>query len=167
MSPYQQFIDALKKDELRLLMSGIAGIGCDDSGYCLTDAAAPLFDRPPSSEEARALLKKRERQILSQWFSQRPLCRVEFDYQAKELLSAQGAARFCRHDGNKNNRALMIDEWRLIAVGPDDVRSRYGYFCEEGGELDEKTSGERVMKWLKSGEAYDDYRTKTHCRYCR
>ena len=91
---------------------------------------------------------------------------AEFDYQAEELLSANGAVLFCRHDGNADNWALMIDDWRLIAVGPDDVRSQYGYFCETEDWGDEAQVEGLVMKWLNSGQAYEDYLSKTHCRYC-
>ena len=94
------------------------------------------------------------------------LCREEFDYQAAALVVAHGAASFCRHEAEQANWALMIDDWHLVAVGPDDVRSQYGYFCEAEAMLDETAAEAQVMRWLKSGDAYEDYRTKTHCRYC-
>lgn len=165
-SPFQRFIDSLSDDEIEQLVSGSAGIGCDAAGYRLVKARAPLLDGTLSVAQVRAELKVVEEQILAQLYSQQALCRDEFDYQASGLFVAQGAARFCRHDGNRDNWALMIDEWRLVAVGPDDVRSQYGYFCEAEGLQGELEAEVQVMKWLSSGGAYEDYRTKTHCRYC-
>lgn len=62
----------------------------------------------------------------------------------------------------------MIDGSRLIAVDADDVCSKYGYFCESHSLLTEAEAKKTTLKWLENGDAYEDYRVKTHCRYiCR
>lgn len=167
MSPYQQFIQALSDDEIGQLACGEASIGCNSEGYCLEKASIPPLKPEATIEQARGQLLDREPQVLARLYSNRPLCRVEFNYQAQALLEAHGAALFCRHAGQADNWALMIDDRGLIAVGPDDVRSRYGYFCEVDQPMNETQAAARVMNWLTSGEAYDDYQTKTVCRYCQ
>jgi hypothetical protein len=126
-----------------------------------------LLDSSIDIEQAREQLLGMEQRVLEQLYRQRSLCRAEFDYQAEALLAGQGHALFCRHDGNRDNWALMIDDWQMVAVGPDDVRSQYGYFCEASEAVDEAEAEQLVMKWLATGAAYDDYRAKTHCRYCQ
>ena len=167
MSPYQQFIAALSDEEVARLVHGDASIGCDDKGYCLVRGGiSPLTGESPP-EQARDQLKAMEPRLLEQLYSQRPLCRAEFDYQAAQWLLTEGASKFCRHQGQLNHWALMIDDHGLIAIGPDDVRSQYGYFCETDKALDKEQVESLVMTWLKSGDAYDDYLSKTVCRYCR
>lgn len=145
---------------------GELSIGCTEGGYGLVKGEAIRFEGTPLPEQAREQLIAREKEILEKWFLQRPLCRVEFDHQASQLFTEVGAERFCRHAEKLGNWALMIDNWSLVAVGPEDVRNQYGYFCEASGELSEAEASSRVREWLQSGEAYEDYRSKTHCRYC-
>ena len=166
MSPYQQFIRILSDDEIKRIGKGVAGISCDARDYRLVDGASLSLVAKPAGVGDRKWLIDSESQVLEALYGQRALCRAEFDYQATELLMAHGISLFCCHPANRGNMALMIDEWRLIAVGPDDVRSQYGYFCEAAKVLDNAGAESRVMRWLNSGEAYDDYRSKTHCRYC-
>lgn len=166
MSPYQRFIDSLSDDEVAQIRSGEMGIACDAHDYRLVAGGVPVTGHRPNGE-VREWLRESESQVLATLYAERALCHAEFDHQAGELFAQHGAALFCRHQGNQNNMALMIDEWQLIAVGPEDVRSQYGYFCEAQEALDNNAAEMRVMQWLKSGEAYNDYRSKTHCRYCQ
>ncbi|MDH5785061.1 MAG: hypothetical protein OEZ16_05550 [Chromatiales bacterium] len=165
-SPYRQFIEQLSDNEVTLIMRGEFSPGCRGSGYALLPGALPLLEQRSGGESPREWLIAIEDQLLPALFQQQPLCRVEFDYQAGKLLSDHGAERFCHHTGNSANWALMIDEWHLVAVGPEDVRSKYGYFCESPQGLQPSEAKERVAEWLRSGRAYEDYRSKTHCRYC-
>jgi hypothetical protein len=142
------------------------GLGCDDEAYCLVKSDYLPFADQASQEPYRDALRRQEKRVLQQLYKARPLCRAEFDYQSSELLRAHGPARFCHHAGNPRGWSLMIDEARLVAVGPEDVRSQYGYYCESDEALDEQQAESRVMAWLASGEGYDDYRSKTTCRYC-
>jgi hypothetical protein len=167
MSPYQQFVCSLSDDEVTRILTGEVGISCDAHDYHLIEGGGLSPDTKPAQGAERKWLIESEPQVLEALYSQRALCRAEFDYQAAELMAEHGVGRFSRHPGNRNNMALMIDEWRLIAVGPEDVRSQYGYFCEADESIDEAVAGVRVMRWLKSGDAYDSYRSKTHCRYCQ
>ena len=166
MSPYQLFVSALNDDELTLLARGDMGMGCDFDSYRLEENGQKPFSSVPAIEQTRELLIEAEESILAKLYATRPLCRSEFNHQATELLNMHGATSFCRHGGNRSNWALMIDEWQLIAVNSDDVRCQYGYFCEAEKSLDDPDVAAQVMRWLESGEAYDDYRSKTHCRYC-
>lgn len=167
MSPYQAFIQSLSDDDLSALLDGKLSIGCDASAYRLQAQGVAPFDGINGATHTRDGLLALEESVLVRLFSQRPLCREEFDYQAAVLLSAHGAERFLRRECQQGHWALMIDVWRLIAVGPEDVRSQYGYFCNVEGPLNDVEAESHVMRWLKSGEAYDDYRSKTHCRYCQ
>lgn len=166
MSPFLQFIGALSDDEIGLLIRGTRGIGCDDDGYLLEEDAVSPFQCEPVMEHTREQLISMEQCVLDKLYEHRPLCRSEFNYQASTLLAAKGRAHFCHHEGNTDRWALMIDDWRLVAVGPDDVRNQYGYFCEVNEVVDELEADSLVMTWIESGAAYDDYRSKTHCRYC-
>ncbi len=165
-SPYRQFIATLTDSDILRIVEGELSIGCGDQGYGLIKGEVIAFKGPLPVGQARGRLLEMELELLEKWFLQRPLCRVEFDYQALGLLTQMGAERFCRHAKHRDNWALMIDDWRLVAVGPEDVRSQYGYFCEVSREISEEVAASKVMDWLRSGEAYEDYRSKTHCRYC-
>ncbi len=167
MSPYQQFVRSLSDDEIARIIAGELGISCDAHDYHLLERGGLSPATKPAQVAERQWLIASELQLLEALYHQRALCRAEFDYQAAELMAEHGLARFCRRPGNRNNMALMIDEWRVIAVEPEDVRSQYGYFCEADEALDEAVAGEQAIRWLKSGDAYDSYRAKTHCRYCQ
>ena len=162
MSPFQQLMFALTEEVFEQLTRGELGLACDETGYHLVPAGMPL---PRGAN--RAQIVAQEQPLLAQFYSKAPLGRAEFDYQADRLIAEQGVARFCRHAGNLGHWALMIDDWGLIAVGPEDVRSQYGYYCEADGWPDEAGAEASVLQWLKSGQAYEDYRSKTHCRYCQ
>jgi hypothetical protein len=166
VSPYQQFIRALSDAQLAQLARGGTGIGCDAEHYRLAAEGCLPFDGTVAPAEVRALLSAGEQAVLTCVYATQPLCRAEFDYQAESLLATQGAAQFCHHPGNRQGLALMIDGAYLVAVGPGDVRSRYGYFCECDEKMSEEQAAARARAWLASGEAYDDYRGKTTCRYC-
>lgn len=166
MSPYQQFIDALSDDEVDQLIRGTSGISCNDDGYLIEQGASSPMQSEPEMAQVREQLISMEQSVLEKLYRQRPLCRAEFNYQASALLVTKGEAHFCHHEGDTEGWSLMIDDWRLVAVGPDDVRNKYGYFCEAGKVIDEAEACSLVMTWIKSGAAYDDYRSKTHCRFC-
>jgi hypothetical protein len=165
-SPYQQFVDELTDEQVLHLLRGETGMACDERRYCLSDEGVKCESVEADQGEGRTLLRQRESALLAQLYRSQPLCRAEFEYQAVYLLEEHGAERFCRHPDNPDHWALMIDEARLVAVGPGDVRSRYGYFCECEDVLSAVEAAARVSAWLASGEAYEDYRTKTTCRYC-
>lgn len=167
MSPYQQLITTLSDEDILRISRGESGISCDAHDYLLLEGTGVSPEARPAPGAERQWLLDSEAYVLEALYSQRALCRSEFDYQTAALLATHGAARFCRHPGNRNNMALMIDAWRLVAVGSEDVRCQYGYFCQADEALDEAAAEGRVMHWLHSGEAYDDYRSKTHCRYCQ
>lgn len=166
MSPYQRFVDNLSDEQLELIMRGELGIGCNDENYCLVEKGYFPLEEAIDEDNVRSILRDNEDEVLSQLYRNQPLCRAEFDYQAVKLIEVHGAAHFCHDSNNPRGWALMIDEANLIAVGPDDVRSQYGYFCECDSLMWEKEAAAKVMKWLESGDAYNDYRSKTTCRYC-
>lgn len=169
MTPYQHFIQQLDANSLWQLSTGEMGISCQESRYVL--AAEGTKPPPPTQSltetaHIRQWLLEQENAVQAALFSDLPLCRGEFDFQARKLLTEFGAEHFYRSDDS--SWALMIDDWKLIAVPPSDVRSRYGYYCEGDETLDGKSASVRVWQWLDSGEAFEDYSAKTHCRYfCR
>lgn len=165
MSPYQRFINNLCHADLQRLIQGQAGIGCNDITYLLvSDGVMP--EQPTNTEAVREYLLAQEQSILEQLYQNRPLCREEFDHQAEQLLQEYGPERFYRSEDT--SWALMIDGSLLSAVPPEDVRSRYGYYCEGDEALSCEQARTAVHRWLKDGIAYEDYQVKTHCRYvCR
>lgn len=167
MTPFLSFVDQISDTDLTLIFDGKLGISCDDNSYRLSEKGV----RPIPSTQAgllREQLKAQERALLGELYKSLPLCRAEFDYQARRLLESNGAHLFCQHPAKPNNWALMIEDGALIAVEPEDVRSQYGYFYESTDTLSENDALSAVEKWLGSGQAYEDYRVKTHCTYiCR
>jgi len=61
--------------------------------------------------------------------------------------------------------ALMINGYDLIAIDCNDPRHPYGYYYTHPENIDNDNARALVNQWLNSGEAYNDYRVKTHCRY--
>jgi hypothetical protein len=165
MSPFQRFIANLSDKQLASVLDGSYGIGCSDNDYCLVEGEGVAVDGTESVAELRSELSENEKEVLHQLYRNRPLCRAEFDHQARRLLREHGAANFCRHPGNASSWALMIDDSGLVAVGPEDVRSQYGYYCEGDNSQECDDAAAKVMRWLESGQAYEDYRSKTTCRY--
>ena len=166
MSPYQKFISSLNDLEIEQLARGNTGIGCNYDNYCLTDSKTTAVFLAPVQDQARQQIIDAENQVLEQLYTQQPLCRAEFEYRARQLLESVGAEKFCRHPGQPDNWALMIDGHQLVAIGPDDARNPYGYFCETEEAVNDAKAASLVIHWLESHEAYDDYRSKTVCRYC-
>lgn len=163
MTPFQQFINNISHDDLQRLSTAEVAIGCDDNNYCLLAEGVILADIPDNPDEIVAHLLAHEQEILQQLYVTQPLCREEFDHQAKQLIEEQGPERFYR--SGDNSWALMIDGSFLTAVPPEDVRSQYGYYCEGDTPLSAESANSAVYNWIKTGDAYEDYRVKTHCRY--
>jgi hypothetical protein len=166
MSPYQRFVDSLSDAQLQQLMRGEVGIGCSDDGYCLVENGGVKMQDDDADTDPRSRLRDREGGVLGELYQNQPLCRAEFDYQAEQLLERHGAENFCRRTGSTGSWALMIDGLQLVAVEPEDVRCQYGYFCDIEEHVVDDEAAARTRDWLTSGEAYEDYRSKTTCRYC-
>ena len=166
MSPFQQFINSLSDEEISQIARGDSSISCNEEDYCLSQRTTSSLFSNLTPNNVKEQIIEMESQLLEELYSQRPLCRSEFEYQAMNLLEKEGIEKFCQHKDQPEHWSLMIDNHHLIAISPEDPRNQYGYFCETAQNLNKDQAESIVMKWLKSHEAYDDYRSKTVCKYC-
>ncbi|MDH5517833.1 MAG: hypothetical protein OEY36_08450 [Gammaproteobacteria bacterium] len=166
MNPFQEFLNTLSDETLSDLESGKLHISVDDNSYITSTSGVSISQYQKNiSENIKQLLIDNQDSILQQLYKTYPLCRKEFDFQAQQLIMQSQAESFCSHGSMPNKQALFIDGNFLAVVGSTDARYKYGYYCQHEDNLNQQEAKQAVIKWLESGQAYEDYRVKTHCRY--
>jgi len=163
-NPFQEFIESLTEDNLANLISGSQCINVDDNNYLLSPDGVNLTQYA-NKKNVRQMLIDKQFLIKQALYKENPLCRKEFDYQAHLLIMKTQPESFCHHASKLNEQALIIDGSVLITVKPSDARHKYGYCSQQDKNLTDDEAREAVFRWIKSGEAYSDYRVKTHCLY--
>ena len=169
MNPFEQFLNTLSTDNINKLATGTLRLSVDDINYTTSPEGIDVLDLlSGDNADTKETLIKNQETILTQLYATLPLCRKEFDYQAHQLINKHHPESYCKHANSQNSRALFIEGNQLISVESNDSRHKYGYYCEHHDQLQKENAIMNVMTWLESGQAYDDYRVKTHCRYiCR
>ena len=163
-SPYKTFIRSLSNNDINNLYQGKLCLCVNDNEYILCDSGLSLQSTALLTEFTHNLLHNQEL-ILKDLYQTYPLCKDEFYFQARQLFEQHGPAQFCQQSLSTDNMALMIDDHELIAIDSNDPRNQYGYYFSHPSIIDKEQATVLVNEWLNSGEAYNDYRVKTHCRY--
>ena len=97
--------------------------------------------------------------------SQTPPSQTEFNTQVTALIEQHGAAAFCASPGQHPDYTLFVDEQTVVAEPRNAPRHPYGIYCHLTAELSEAEMGQRVKKWLETGEAYQEFLAMNVCRY--
>lgn len=163
MHPFAEFINNLSDNELASLATGQSKLSVNYNDFLLSREGIYLSQY--NENNLKRKLIDNQQSILEQLHKIQPLSCKEFNFQAIQLIMNNSPNSFSHHSTKNNKRALMIVGDILIVVEENDVRLQYGYFYNQTNYLSKEETHQAVIDWVDSGQAYDDYRVKTHCLY--
>ncbi len=168
---FKDQLEALTPDDWEKLYQGDVLEMVADTTVRVSQTETPytIFTHDAFDAESATILKdrviKNAEDILQRYYRIHPLTEEGFNTQAESLFEQYGASSFAALLGQRAGHSLFVDQGEVIAVTSKDPRHPYGVYKE----LDKTHAGakidEIVQTWLKTGQAYKDYRGMNVCRY--
>lgn len=103
--------------------------------------------------------------LLNNYYLTHALTAEGFRRQVEQLFEIHGVCTFSAAEDGIPDRTIFVEGGEVIAETAESPRHRYGVYCKLDEDMNKDACEAYVRRWLKRGDAHEQYLGMNVCRY--